>query len=85
MAYKPLFRKIHTDGKTASVIGEIQASYERFWVTLNKELGPNAEKTLAMRHLQESCMWLSRSAALSGKENEKPKESLVVNEVDTVE
>ena len=67
MAYVPLFKKIHVEEKTSDKIGEIQKDFEKFWLPLNKSITPNAEKSLAMRKLQESCMWLCRSVAASGE------------------
>jgi len=72
MAYVPLFKKIPVDDKTSAKIGQIQKDFEAFWLPLNKSMPPNAEKSLAMRRLQESCMWLCRSAAASGQPQLSP-------------
>ena len=66
MAYVPLFKKIPVDPKTSDKIGQIQKDFETFWLPLNKSITPNAEKSLAMRKLQEACMWLTRAAAVDG-------------------
>jgi hypothetical protein len=63
MAYTPLFRKIPADAATCEKIKDLQASFEAFWLPINKGIAPNAEKSLGMRRLQEACTWLSRSIA----------------------
>lgn len=64
--YPPLFKRV-LDQPTpkGEQIAEIQMMYERFWAMLNPLLPANSEKTLAMRSLQESCMWMTRASAIA--------------------
>ncbi len=64
--YPSLFRRIKLDSKEAGIsISDTQELFEQFWKTIKNKCPNNSEKTMAMRKLQESCMWMSRAIAIS--------------------
>lgn len=71
-----LFKRIYVDGKNpkGKNIYVAQNCYEKIWSQMNKLIPNSAEKMLAMRALQESCMWMSRAIALDAAESNPPRE-----------
>ncbi len=74
--FPPLFQRVWTDSdKEGAVIAEIQREFEKFWRSVQKKCPNNSEKTLAMRKMQEACMWLTRAVAIGGF---KPTDDTVI-------
>lgn len=63
MKHPPLFKRIEL--QDAKKIGTIQNEFEAFWKKLTPMVDKNPEKTMAMRKLQEACMWLCRSESMN--------------------
>jgi hypothetical protein len=65
--FPPLFKRVTTDPqKEGKLIAEVQEEFEKFWSKLAKKCPVNSERTMAMRKMQEACMWMGRAIALSG-------------------
>lgn len=71
--YPPLFERIQTEPeKEGKLIREIQREYEKFWRGISKKVEANSERTLAMRDMQTSCMWVCRAIAVNGFKPDEP-------------
>jgi len=69
--YPPIFKRIKINPeKEGTKIAQTQDAFEAFWRDLSRKCPPNSEKTMAMRKMQEACMWLTRGIALSGFKSE---------------
>ena len=65
--YPPLFQRIPVDQKSeGETIAQVQKEFELFWRSIQKKCPQNSEKTLAMRKMQEACMWFTRAIAING-------------------
>jgi len=65
--YPAVFKRIPIDNdKEGLLIQKVQDEFENFWRDLVKRCPSNSERTMAMRKMQEACMWLTRSIAING-------------------
>lgn len=66
MIYPPLFKRVAVDhgSDASSNIRKLQDEYESFWKKIQRMCPKNSERSLAMRKMQESCMWMTRAIAL---------------------
>lgn len=65
--WPPLFKRIEVNRETTGIqIAKTQEEFEKFWRMLNRMCPPNSEKTLALRKMQEACMWFCRALAVDG-------------------
>jgi len=65
--YPPVFKRVQTNPeKEGKLIGRTQEEFEIFWRGISKKCPKNSERTMAMRKMQEACMWLTRGIALGG-------------------
>lgn len=65
--YPPLFKRIHTNPEIeGKAIAEVQNEFEKFWRNIQKKAPHNSERTLALRKMQEGCMWFCRAIAIGG-------------------
>lgn len=71
MKYPPIFKRIQVNPDVeGKAIRQMQEEFERFWPKVSRFCQErSSEKTMAMRKLQEGCMWLSRAIALQGFPN----------------
>ncbi len=71
--YPPIFKRINIPLKNN--ISLIQDEFERFWQRLSKLTDNNAERTLAMRKLQEAKDWMCRAESINQFNKEKEKQA----------
>ncbi len=75
--YPPLFKRIHTNPEVeGKAIAEIQNEFEKFWRNIQKKSPHNSERTLALRKMQEACMWFCRAIAIGGFSPDEPQLSV---------
>ncbi len=79
--YPPLFERIHLDPEVhGKMIQDTQKQFERFWKSVARKIPQNPEKTLAMRKMQEGCMWLTRAIAVASFSPDSGASKAIVKE-----
>lgn len=71
--FPPLFCRVDFDSEQAGRdLHQTQCAFEAFWRSISNKCPQSSEKTLAMRKMQESCMWFTRAIALSAFDSGEP-------------
>jgi hypothetical protein len=75
------FQRVDMTEKGAKDLRKIQSLYSELWKKVGSLCDNNFEKTNALKSLQESSMWLTRSCAITNqkKEPKKSKETIKLN------
>jgi hypothetical protein len=81
--YPPLFKRIHINPETeGKLIAEVQTEFEKFWRNIQRKAPHNSERTLALRKMQEACMWFTRAIAIGGFHPDDQADSIRISKED---